>query len=171
MEEMNFKIGDYIIYGSSGICLIEDIRPFSFSLTDEPSEHYVLKPQNSKNSVLYVPTDNELLKKKMRAVLTKEEIDGILLNVRHEELEWVEDRKQRSADFKEIIASGNQKRLILLIRCIYLRDKVVRENGKKLSASDSDVLSTAERMVREEFAFALDIPTSGVDRYIRSVLG
>ena len=40
---MAFKIGDNIVYGAKGVCLIDDIRDMSF-FHERPQKYYVLKP-------------------------------------------------------------------------------------------------------------------------------
>ena len=59
-----FRVGECVIYGSSGACRIADVRQESF--TGAPREYYVLVPLSGGSSV-FVPTDNEQLVARMRA--------------------------------------------------------------------------------------------------------
>lgn len=43
--------------------------------------------------------------------------------------------------------------------------------GKALSATDENTLKSAEKLVEEEFSYALHIPREEVTGYIRSLLG
>ena len=163
MEEIISKSGLYHI--AQAVCLIGIYRAFSFFADDEPSEHYVLN-RRQQELRMYVPTDQRVAEKEDAAGTDeRREISEFLLNVGTKSL-MGGGRKQRSG-IQGDHSSGNPERLILLIRCIYLAIKAVRENGKN-SPSDSTLLSTAERMVREELPLR-SIPTSSVERYYRSV--
>ena len=51
--------------------------------------------------------------------------------------------------------------------CIYERKSVLTEKGKKLTSADDNVLTSAEKLVREEFAYTLGITEDEVGEYIR----
>ena len=59
-----FKVNDVIIYGTQGVCKIEDIEEKSISGTKKA--YYVIKPVNDNGSTIFAPTDNEFVLKKMR---------------------------------------------------------------------------------------------------------
>ena len=65
-----------------------------------------------------------------------------------------------------IIRDGNKQEIIRLIKTLYLRRKEVAKSEKKLRSSDENHLNTAENMLFEEFAYALDIDKSEVVDYI-----
>ena len=88
MDDSRFSRGDYVVYGTSGICMIEDIRLMKFAMDSEKSTYYVLKPESSDSSVVYVPAKNEKLMSKMREVMTKDEIDSLLLGMKDKEIGW-----------------------------------------------------------------------------------
>ena len=108
---------------------------------------------------------------KMRYVLKKEEIDSLLEGDARVETKWIENKNERSSVYKGIIAAGDAKALLSLIRCLYEKRAELAEAGKKLPASDSGILESAEKMIREEFAFVLDIEESSVADYIVSKIG
>ena len=58
-----------------------------------------------------------------------------------------------------------------MISCIYLKGRELYEIGRRLSDSDSGILHSAEKIVREEFAFALGIESEKVGEFIRTELG
>ena len=117
IESSMITKGQYVVYGTNGICLVEDVRMMKFALDTEKNPYCILKPASSDSSTIYVPLNNEKLMGKLRPVMTKKEI------------------------------------------------------GKALSATDENTLKSAEKLVEEEFSYALHIPREEVTGYIRSLLG
>ena len=66
-----FKVNDYIMYGTTGVCKIIEIKKEKF-LGRQEMEYYILEPVYSKNTVIKIPVDNTTIK--MREVLSKEDI-------------------------------------------------------------------------------------------------
>ena len=166
-----FQIGEVVAYGATGICKIEDIRVMSLSrLGRDKQEYYVLRPAATPTCVTYVPADNEVLMGKMRPVYKKDEIDNLIEAVRDEELKWIEDTRRRMEAFSQIVSKGISAELLKLIACLYLEKKERSEVGKKFCATDEKMLKSAERIVGEEFSYALNIPQSEVSAYIADKL-
>ena len=170
MEKMQFGKGDCIVYGTNGICTIEDVRPMSFERKKGGDLYYILKPISSESSTIFVPLKNESLVSKMRELMDKEEIDSLLTGMRGKELQWEKDRRLRSEIFHEILVRGVHQELLLMIRCIYMRKRELMAEGKKLPSTDSNTLKAAEKLVEEEFAYVLDIEKENIGKYIRSIL-
>lgn len=153
-----------VVYGSSGICKIEDIQ--TKSIARENRRYYVLKPVYESASTLYVPVDNEHLQEKMRHVLSKAEIDKLLSLIGDNTIEWIEDDRQRTEEFGCILAKGIQVDLLVLIKCLYRKKSELSDSGRKFKASDEKMLFAAEKMVNEEFAYVLGISKENVSDYI-----
>lgn len=171
MNNCKYKVGEYVVYGTSGICKITDIKNMTLSPIIGERNYYILEQINSKMSVIYVATDNETLCAKLRNVLSEKDILDILHGAKENSINWIEDRKLRTQTFSSIISSGSYEDLLLMIRCIYLKSRELAEMRKHLSDSDASILRNAERIVREEFAFSLSIPSEQVGEYIRRELG
>lgn len=171
MEVRNFQKGDCLIYGDHGICIIEDIREMK-AAANIPSRLYViLKPVHDMNSTFYVPADNAELRDKMRDILSKKKIDALLSEVKDKVMRWVDDRNARGTYFREILKDGIQEKMLLMMRCIDLKEKELNMQGKKLPAADNDIYKKAERLVTEEFSYSLEIPPEAVEDYVRAALG
>ena len=170
MEGNRFAKGDYVVYGSNGTCLIEDVRLVKFALDVREILYYILKPMKNDESTIYIPADNEMLVGKLRRVMTKDEIDSLLLGMRDKEIEWNNDRRSRMEQLRTILVDGVTQKLLLMIRCIYMKKRELTEQGRKLSTTDENILKSAEKLVEDEFSYVLDIPQSDVGRYIRNLL-
>ena len=70
------KIGDTVLYGTTGVCRVtgETER----EIGGEKKVYFVLCPLSQGKCTVFVPKDNELLLKKARKILSKEEILEII---------------------------------------------------------------------------------------------
>lgn len=166
---LRHKIGDNVIYKNNGICEICDIREMSFAGA-EKKPYYVLKPVYSLGSHTYVPADLPELEQFMHTLLAKEEIHKIIDNYRDFELLWNDDTKARAEYFNSLISSFD--RCAILAIAMKLSEYKTELDGKrkKMYASDSKILSLSEKMIKDEFAFVLEIKRDEVFGYIKSRL-
>lgn len=170
MNRNGFDIGEYVSYGINGMCNIEDIRPMQLSQCVEKMMYYILRPESNPKSTIFVPVNNQKLVSKMRELMTKDEINAMLVRMKDRTLEWEKDVRFRAESFHEILNNGVNQDLILMIRCLHRKRQELVQLGKKLPARDSNTLKTAERLVEEEFAHVLHIKCEEVSDYIRDVL-
>lgn len=170
MNRNGFDIGEYVSYGINGMCNIEDIRPMQLSQCVEKMMYYILRPESNPKSTIFVPVNNQKLVSKMRELMTKDEINAMLVRMKDRTLEWEKDVRFRTESFHEILNNGVNQDLILMIRCLHRKRQELVQLGKKLPARDSNTLKTAERLVEEEFAHVLHIKCEEVSDYIRDVL-
>ena len=170
MNNGGFAKGCYVVYGNNGICMIEDIKEMRFAAGMEKNTYYILKPASADASTVFVPADNEKLMAKMRPLMTKEEIDSLLLGMQGKEIVWNSDRRARNELFHDIMSKGITEDLLLMIGCIYNRKRESYAKGRKLPTMDSNILKSAEKLVEEEFAYVLQIPQKDVGKYIRDLM-
>ena len=129
---MKYSKGDLVVYGTNGICKIDDIQKMTFPMETAEHTYYVLRPIASRTSTLFVPDHKEELISKMRYVLKKEEIDAILVGTVGNETKWIDDKNERNNEYRSIVANGDPESLLGLIRCLYERKAALQEKGKKL---------------------------------------
>ena len=164
---VSFQKGEYVKYASNGVCLIEDVSSLDFNPKAKDATYYILRPLSTSSTTIFVPTDNELLLSRMRKLLTKEEIDAVIARIDTKNPDWPEDRKERANLFGEIVKRDDPVELLSLARAIYLRRAELNAKGKKLMATDGNVLEQIERLVENEFTFVLDITPAEVNEYIK----
>ena len=163
-----FKVNDYIMYGTTGVCKVIEIKKEKF-LGKEEREYYVLEPVYSKNTVIKIPVDNTTIR--MRELLSKEAIEELINIVPNADTTWIEDDRIRNEQFKSMLKSGDCEELITLIRTIYLGKKTKKSIGKKLYKGDDEIMQAAEKILNEELAFILDIAPEEVPNYIKEQVG
>ena len=163
-----YSVNDKIHYGSSGVCVIQEIATLRFGRTRE--RYYVLKPVNQNASMIYVPVENEQLVSKMRPVLSREEVHALIRTIPEVQTAWVEDVQERKSTFDEMLKRHSCADLIVLIKTLNEHKQTRQSRGKSLHVSDEGYLREAQRLLYDEFADALEIPPSQVSAYIQEQL-
>lgn len=165
-----FSVNDTVLYGTDGVCTITDITTRLFG--KKKAEYYVLTPLHQTGSVIYVPADSEVLLRKMRRVLSAEEIRTLIHDIPSESCgEWIADENARRTQFKAILQSGDRRELIRLIKTIYLHGQAQKQNGRKLHHSDEAMMKDAEKLLYNEFSYVLSIKPEEVLPLIMEEIG
>lgn len=158
------KIGTYVLYGKTGVCLVKEQTVMN------GGQYYVLSPVSDSRSSVYVPLSNDELIGRMHPLLSREEIDLLLSSADEVRMEWPEDRNERAALCRGVLCGGDRKELVRLLCCL-MRRKVERiDMGKRLSSMDENFLQECVRLVQEEFSMVLGIPAREVGPYIQERL-
>ena len=161
-----FDVGTKVLYKTSGVCTVTEIKKAKISELSGEKVYYILKPINDPNFTIYVPTDNEALTSQMREILTADEIIALIKSMPHEDTEWISDSKQRSDLFRKILIGGDRKELMKMTKTIHRKRQELAEIGKKLYAADESALKKAERVLFDEFALVLKIRQEDVIPFI-----
>lgn len=159
-----YKKDDTVLYGNEGVCRVTDTMTRKFK--DHDIEYYVLKPIYSQNATIYVPIDNEQLTKKMKRILSAEEIMTMIKTMPDVEDIWIQNDNQRKEKYKEIIRNGDRLELIQLIKTLYQHQQKLKMQGKKFHATDERFFKDAEKIIYEEFAYVLNIKQDEVIPFI-----
>lgn len=160
-----FAIGDFVVYGSNGICEVKDIAPIDIPGVPSDRLYYHLSPVGTRESRVYSPVDNT--KVVMRAVLTAKDAKAIIDSIGDiPELEIVSD-KLMEVKYKEAIASCDVKQLIGMIKTIRRKQQMRHEEGKKITATDERYLKKAEDSVFSEFAIIFKLDKSEVEKMLK----
>ena len=118
--------------------------------------------------MIFVPVDSPL-SDKMNRLLTKTEVDKIIdSSIPEKPFDWIENDRERTAKIKEVASSGDRKRITRMIKTLRLRRKALSACGKKLRVTDEAALTSAEKVLYDEFAYALGIARDEVTSYIEA---
>ncbi len=150
-----FQINDEIIYGTQGVCIIADIEEKTVS--GKKKTYFVLKPVHDKGATIFAPTDNENVLKKMRRLLSIDEIHKLIDSMPEENAEWIVDENARKEHYRELIAKGDHLELIKMIKAIYAHKKEREAEGKRLHMSDERFFKDAEQILYNEFQYVLQL--------------
>lgn len=146
-------IGSYVYYISLGICrIIETV------IMDDNSEYVVLMSINERNPLkVYVPLNNEAQLAKICTPLTKDDVLKVI-KAKYPTIEWNNNKRERQETFNAILHSNNFIDIIALIKCLSKKSEQLKNEKKRLSTFDSEILQKALYLLDETIAFALNIP-------------
>lgn len=161
---MHFKEGDTVIYGTFGVCIIKELCFVSFC-PGSPKEYYFLLSKNSNPATkFYIPLKS--CDEALRFPLCPQEISGLLEKAKALNLKWSDHKQTRYDLFNEIISKGVSEELVALLYCIHQKKLSLDEQKKTLSSTDEGFLTSAERLIHEEFSLSLGISGSDVNQFI-----
>lgn len=158
-----FKVNDYVMYGRTGVCQVAEIKHGKF-INDSNIEYYVLHPVFSDNSIIMTPIKNR--KVPMRKVSTEEEVFSLIKLIPNQEINWIDNDKERNENFKSLLRDGKCTDFIKIINTINLESKERKLLGKKIYQRDKETLREAKKLLFQEFSIALGILPDEVEEFI-----
>jgi CarD family transcriptional regulator len=161
-------VRNMVLYGVCGVCEVTGIekKEFNRRLID----YYVLRPIYGSKITIFLPVNNEKLVKRMRRILSPEEVYALIRTMPDETAMWIENETERRTQYKEIISGGDRITLVRLIKALYFHRLEQREIGKKLNVSDEHFMRDAENLLYAEFAHVLDIKKEQVLPFITRLI-
>lgn len=163
-----FSIGDYMIYGVNGVCLIEDICASPFDKKDTRT-FYMLKPLGATaGSVIYTPTDN--VQVPMRALMSREDAEQLIVRMPAIPLLEIPMEKMRREIYRQTMHSCDPVEYVRLIKTVHARRAEMIQQHKRLSETDSDFERSAKLSLYHELAVVLGVPYVEVEPYLLSRL-
>ena len=160
-----FNVNDYIIYGSNGVCMIEDICvPPKVDEEHKNKKYYVLRPIYSKGNTIYTPVDNT--KVIIRKIISKEETKELIDSIPSIETISLSDDKARAEECKNALRSCDYNEWAKVIKTINIHKQERISLGKKIGQIEERLLHSAEDFLYGELAVPLEIPKDQVEDYI-----
>ncbi len=164
-----FEKGDFIVYGSTGICVIEDVTTMDFPGTSQERLYYVMLPYRKNGNKIFTPVDNP--KMKLRRVLTREETLALIDEIPDIEQIGISEEKLREQKYKEYIRSCECKNWIRIMKTLHYRNQERISRGKKVTATDERYYKMAEENLYTEFSISLGMSVKEVREYLSQRLG
>lgn len=163
-----FQVGDTVLYGTDGVCKI--VGTDEKDMEGDMIEYWVLKPVYDEKSTLFVPKNNKTVMEKMRPMLSEKEISDLIHGIPDEKTIWIEEENERKQVYQEIIREGDRKKLLQLIKTLWLRRHARQSAGRKMYQFDEAFLLKAEKLLHDEFAAVLHINPDEVAEFIKNQL-
>lgn len=161
-----FKVGDYIIYGSNGVCKVEEVGTLEVSGVPKDKIYYTLNPVYSKGSKIFTPIDND--KVVMRPIITESEAKEIIDGIKEIEELLIDETSKRENVYKESMKKCDCLEWIRIIKTLYTRKRIRLSEGKKVATGDEKYLRQAEDYLYGELAISLHIDRDKVENYVIS---
>ena len=159
-----FKVNDYVVYGSTGICRITDIVKDKL-INGAETEYFILQSVCENNLTIKAPVINS--NAMMREPISKDGISSLIATMPDQGTIWIKKFTERNIYFKAALKSGKCEEWAKLIKTIYMAKQGDPGERKKLSKSDDDIMQAAEKKLYGEFAITLSISPDEVVPYIR----
>ena len=161
-----FEKGSFVVNATNGICEITDI--VTMEISGVAKEYYLLIPIEEKNTKVYIVVNGA--ENKIRPVMKKEEALELMKEIPTIEEAWVENEKERERLYKDAIASRDPKRLVAIIKTLYIRRKTRTDAGKKSTAVDERYFKIVENQLHAELAFALGEEKNNIKQIIQKYM-
>lgn len=159
-----FEIGEHVVCGSKGVCVVENITTLDISGVDKKRKYYILKPKYQAGSTVYVPVDSP--KESMRRVLSREEAKQLIDAIPGLPLIDITNDKLSEQTYKECMRTNRCEEWVRIIKTIYLRNQKRIQAGRKVTAVDAKYFRLAEESLYGELAVALGLNREDVEVYI-----
>ncbi len=159
-----FEKGEYVIYGSSGVCKVEDIT--TMQMKDVPNDrlYYVLIPSQESGGKIFTPVDSE--KTPMRRVMNRQEATTLLEDIPNIDSLMISSEKSREETYRECMKSCDSRDWVRIIKTLYKRKIQRGAQGKKITATDEKYLRMAENYLCSELEITIEAPKEKMEEYI-----
>lgn len=164
---MLYQKGDLIVYGSSGVCRVEDIGPLKdMGGPTGKREYYTLSPVFG-SGLIYTPVDTAIY---MRPVLSKDQVEQLIDRLPALEGDEcsISNLRMLTEHYHAAFESHQCEDLLRLIKTLYLRGQNSLKQGRRLGLTEMKYRKHAEELVHGEFSVALGIPYDDVPGYIET---
>lgn len=161
--------GEYIVCGSKGVCMVEDITTVHMEGIDSHKLFYLLRPVSSKTSTVYIAVDNKT--PSFRKILSKEEALQLVESVPNIGFLCITDDKSGEAVYKESLHKNDIVELVKIIKTSYLRRQERLKQGRKVVAVDDKYYRMACDYLFSELSVCLEVDKQEIENSVISRLG
>ena len=153
--------GDKVIYGSSGVCVVEELCTPNFTREERGRQYYRLRPLYGTETI-YAPVDTTAY---MRPVITREAAHALIARIPEIEEQVCDShsitalRQQYEAFFRAHDCEG----YIRLIKGVLRKGR----GGRKLGQTDQRYWKRAQDVLYGELAAALELQPDEVPAYLK----
>lgn len=162
-----YQVGELVLYGSTGVCKVKEIKKQDFPSTGEQRLYYVMQPLYQ-DCVISAPVDSD--KVFIRPIISKDEakrLIGLIPGIRAEAYHSRVSR-ELTEHYDALLKSHDCEDLIELTMSIYAKKQDLLSQKRKFGTVDERFLKRAEELLFGELAAALDIPREQVQDYSAS---
>lgn len=163
-----YNIGDYVIKIPEGICKVENVGHFEISGMNKNKEYYLLVPLKDNKTKIYMPVGNA--EGRIRSVITKADAMKFIKSIPDIHKKDISNEKMREHEYREAILSGDNSKVVSLLKLIYTRKQERSKQGKKITATDDKYFKQAEDLLYSELSFVLKVPKENMEQFIEDTL-
>lgn len=160
-----FQPEELLVYGTTGVCRVEEITTPDITRADRGRRYYLLKPLYQ-DGVIYAPVDSD--KVPIRPVISREEAEALIdliPSIRAEACR-APTLQVLAQHYQSAVRSHDCKELLELMMSIYAKQRQAEAQKRRLGMVDERYMKQAERLLYGELSAALNIPYEDVQPYI-----
>ena len=160
-----FQPGDLVVYGTTGVCRVEEITKPNLTGADRNRSYYLLKPLYQ-DGVIYTPAEGG--KVPMRPVISAGEAEALIDLIPSIQAEACRapTLQALAQHYQSAVRSHDCRDLGELMMSIYAKQKQAEAQKRRLGMVDERYMKQAERLLYGELSIALGIPFEEVQPYI-----
>ncbi len=163
-----YQIGDQVVYGIHGVCAVAAVE--QRTVDRKKVEYFALEPVDQPGTRYYVPTGNQAALAKLKPVLSRQELEALLVSDAVRQDVWITDEGQRKLYYRELINSGDRGKLLAMVGSLYRHKASQAAMGRKFHLCDENFLRDAQKLLNSEFALVLGMDPLQVGEYLRTRL-
>ena len=160
-----FSVGDKIIYGENGVCIVEKIAPLEMSGAAKDKLYYSLRPLVG-SGTYFAPVESGAF---MRPIMSRDEAEAFIDTIPSIEPAICNDNRFNHVDafYKELFKKHSCEALVSIIKGLHER---MSERKTKSSRAES-TMKRAKDILHGELSAALEIELSQIEAYIEGRIG
>ena len=165
-----YSVGEKIMYGGTGVCVIEDITMVKLTGMEQPRQYYTLRPLYQSGTI-QTPVDNT--KVPIRPVMTRSEAEKLVDGMPNVTAPICYEKNLSALrnHYQQQMSTFESMDLLRMTKSIYAKKKDAESRQKKIGMTDEKFLRRAEDLLFGELAVALGIARDEVRGYIDRRLG
>lgn len=161
-----FEQGEYIVYGSTGVCKVEKVTTMDMDGVPGDKLYYILRPYHKEDREIFTPVDNK--KTKMRKLLSSNEIKYYLNEFNELEDFEITKEKFREDNYKQCVRGCDFREILRLVKSLLKRKRSRLLSGKNFPSTDERYLKIAENILFSEISYVLKLSKNEVEDLFRT---
>lgn len=159
-----FKVGQHIVYGNHGVCLIETIGAAPLPELNPDRSYYTLMPLYEKVQ-MYVPVDTNVY---MRELMDAQAVHDLILQMPDIKAPIIStsNSTELATEYRKLLNSHDPLDLMRLIKSIRRKSAKAEKEGRRTGLTDSRFLKQAEELLYGEFCVTLSIDRDAINQYV-----
>ncbi len=163
-----YAVGDHVVYGTNGVCKVNDIRSSPFDENDARL-FYVLAPIDStSNLMIYTPTEGGNII--LRDLVSVDEARRLFSLIPGIECVSVPVEKKRRDVYRDTLNSTNLEDYVRIIKTVARRRLDFKKSRRRLPDLDNDYEHTARTCLYGELADVLGMCRDEINRIINEII-
>ena len=159
-----FKKGDFVVYGSTGVCEVLDVTTMDLEGVPEDKLYYILKPYHREGSEIFAPVDNQ--RKVIREIIPESQAKELLKELPNLEPFQIPSEKFREDSYKKCVRECCCKEMMKMMKTLHQKKLYRLAKGKHFPSTDERYLRIVEENLFNEMAFSLKTKREKISKYV-----